>query len=190
MIKYNLLRILSLTILLFGTMSVVDAQNPSVIGKAERISGDQFSYSAKTPRGARVYSVSRPSAGELSAIDRGLTDLFAVARRNGYRRHLNYSDYAIYIARADVGGDTPGIAVGAAQYRGSVYDQGGYIYAAGMVIDYPSSSFLVAENTRNPGSISNIVRYEGEHIVLFYNDRQRYEATRDHSRGGSHPILH
>lgn len=189
MMKYNLLKIASLAVLLFGSMSVTHAQNASVLAKAERISGDEFSFSAKTPRGARVYSVSRSSSGELAAIDRGLSDLFAVARKNGYRRHLNYADYTVYIARDDVGGDTPGISVGAAQYRGSVYDRGGYIYAAGMVIDFPSSSFIIAEHTRNFDGISNVVRYEGEHIVLFYNDRQRFEATKDHSRGGGHPIL-
>lgn len=176
-------------VLVFAVIQIASAQNRSVLAKAERISGDQFSYSARTQRGARVYSVSRPSSGELNAIDHGLNDLFAVARKNGYRRHLNYSDYTIYIARDDVHGDTPGIAVGAAQYRGSVYDRGGYIYAAGMVIDFPSSSFIVAEPKGNFDSISNIVRYEGEHIVLFYNDRQRFEETKDHSRGGGHPIL-
>lgn len=189
MIKNTILSVAAPLLLLFGFMHVAFAQNPPALAKAERISGDRFSFSARTRRGARIYSVSQPSAGELAAVDRGLTDLFAVARKNGYGRHLNYSDYTVYIAKADVGGDTPGIAVGAAQYRGSVYDQGGYIYAAGMVLDYPSSSFVIAEHTKNFDGISNIVRYEGEHIVLFYNDRQRYEATRDHSRGGGHPIL-
>ena len=187
--KQNIVKMVSLAVLLLGSMAVINAQNRSVLAKAERVSGDQFSYSARTRNGARVYSVSRPSPSALNAIDRGLTDLFAVARRNGYRRHLNYSDYTVYIARDDAGGDTPGIAVGAAQYRGSVYDRGGYIYAAGMVIDFPSSSFIVAEPKGNFDSISNIVRYEGEHIVLFYNDRQRFEETKDHSRGGGHPIL-
>ena len=33
------------------------------------------------------------------------------------------------------------------------------------------------------------VRFEGEHIVLYQNDRRRYQETADHSRGGGHPIL-
>jgi hypothetical protein len=33
------------------------------------------------------------------------------------------------------------------------------------------------------------VRYEGEHIVLYNNDRRRFQATLDHSQGGGHPIL-
>lgn len=187
-------KFLSALFIVFGLTQIATAQSGPVLAQAERITGDQFSYSVRTMRGASVFAVSRPSSAELAAIDRGLTDLFAVSRKNGYRRHLNYSDYTIYIARADITTDSdgqysPGIAVGAAQYRGSVYDQGGYIYAAGMVIDFPSSTFVIAEHTKNFEGISNVVRYEGEHIVLFYNDRQRFEATKDHSKGGGHPIL-
>jgi hypothetical protein len=36
---------------------------------------------------------------------------------------------------------------------------------------------------------STLVRYEGEHLVLYYNDRALYEKTADHSKGGGHPIL-
>ena len=162
--------------------------------KAQQITGDRFNYSARTPRGAAVFSVSRPSAAVLNAIDSGLADLFAAARRNGYSRHLNYSDYTVYIGRADrtrdsTGQYSPDIAVGAAQYAGSKYDQGGYIYAAGMVVSFAPSAFVIAEHTSNFARISNVVRYEGEHIVLYYNDRQRYAQTADHSRGGGHPIF-
>jgi hypothetical protein len=123
-----------------------------------------------------------------------LADLFAAARRNGYSRHLNYSDYSVYIGRADrtrdsTGQYSPDIAVGAAQYAGSKYDQGGYIYAAGMVVSFAPSAFVIAEHTTDFARISNVVRYEGEHIVLYYNDRQRYAQTADHSRGGGHPIF-
>jgi hypothetical protein len=50
-------------------------------------------------------------------------------------------------------------------------------------------SFVIAEHTRNFERISNVVRYEGEHLVLYHNDRRRYSETADHSRGGGHPIL-
>jgi len=166
----------------------------SVITTAERISGDNFRYSTTTPMGAHVYAVNRPSAAELTAIDTGLTDLFAVARKNRYSRRLNYSDYSVFIARPDrirnsEGTYSPDIAIGAAQYAGSVYDQGGYVYAAGMVISNDPCAFLIPEHTKDLDRMSNVVRYEGEHLVLYHNDRQRYFATMDHSRGGSHPIL-
>jgi hypothetical protein len=158
------------------------------------VSGDRFAYAARTPRGAVVYSVNQPSRAMLDAIDRGLSDLFAVARRNGYGRGLSFQNYTIFIARADrtqdsSGGYSPDIAVGAAQYAGSVYDQGGYVYAAGMVISFTPGAFVIAEHNRDLNRVSDIVRYEGEHIVLYQNDRRRYAETADHSRGGGHPIL-
>ncbi len=170
------------------------AQNSKVLAKAQTVSGDRFTVGVKTPRGASVYAVVRPSAAMLNAIDKGLTDLFVVARKDGYRMRLNYSDYTIYIARSDrttnaAGEYSPDFAVGASQYAGSVYDQGGYIYAAGMVIANNPCTFMIAEHERNFERVSDVVRYEGEHLVLYHNDRRRYAETADHSRGGGHPIL-
>ena len=178
-----------------GAMFVTTAcAQRNLIGAAERISGDSFPVSINTPNGAHVYAVNRPSAAVLAAIDSGLRDLFAVARKNGYSRRLNYGDYTIFIARADrtkdsTGAYSPDVAIGAAQYAGSVYDQGGFIYVAGMVVSNEPCAFLIAEHTRDLGRITNVVRYEGEHLVLYHNDRQRYLATMDHSKGGAHPIL-
>ncbi|HYP54633.1 MAG TPA: hypothetical protein VEQ42_13870, partial [Pyrinomonadaceae bacterium] len=84
---------------------------------------------------------------------------------------------------------SPDIAVGSAQYAGSVYDQGGYVYASGMVISTQQSAFIIAEHERDWHRVSDVARYEGEHLVLYHNDRRRYEATKDHSQGGGHPIL-
>jgi hypothetical protein len=33
------------------------------------------------------------------------------------------------------------------------------------------------------------VRFEGEHLVLYFNDRALFNRTADHSTGGFHPIL-
>ena len=186
--------ILSLLILLTGLIQAANGQNRSILAQAQNISGDVFTIATKTRRGANVYGVTTPSAAVLNAIDKGLTDLFAVARKNNYRQRLHYSDYSIFIARADRtkngdGNYSPDIAVGAAQYAGSVYDQGGFIYAAGMVISNDPCAFLIAEHTKNLERFSDVVRYEGEHLVLYHNDRRRYAATADHSKGGGHPIL-
>ncbi len=164
------------------------------IAEAQRITGDRFAFSVRTPKGANVYGVRRPSAAMLTAIDQGLTNLFAVARKNRYTRRLNYGDYTIFIANADrdrdsSGGYSPDIAVGAAQYAGTDYDQGGYVYAAGMVISFNPMTFVIAEHARDLNRVSDIVRYEGEHLVLYHNDRRRYSQTADHSGGGGHPIL-
>lgn len=169
-------------------------QNQRVLADVQRVTGDRFSISVRTPKGANVYAVNRPLATVLRAIDKGLTDLFAVAKKNRYRNRLNYSDYSVFIGLADrtqdsTGQYSPDIAIGAAQYAGSIYDQGGYIYAAGVVIANDPCSFVIAEHTRNFERIANVVRYEGEHLVLYHNDRRRYAATADHSKGGTHPIL-
>ncbi len=165
-----------------------------LIKEAVRVTKDGFSFQANTPKGARIYAVNKPNAAMLKAIDQGLTDLFVVARKNNYRKRLNYSDYTIFIAKADRTQNidkvySPDIAVGAAQYAGSVYDQGGFIYAAGMVLSNNPCAFVFAEHTKNFERVSDVVRYEGEHLVLYHNDRRRYNETVDHSQGGGHPIL-
>lgn len=195
----NTLKFLSITFLLLAltTFSLeIKAQenNRALINKAQSISGDRFNFSARTPLGARIYAVNQPNAGTLRAIDNGLQNLFAVARKNGYSRKLNYSDYTIFIAKADrtrdsAGNYSPAFAVGAAQYAGSVYDKGGYIYAAGMVLGFNPAAFVIAEHAGNLQGISDIVRFEGEHIVLYHNNRRLYNQTADHSQGGGHPIL-
>jgi hypothetical protein len=193
--RYNVFtRTAAVFIFILASLQIADAQNRKVLAEAQRISGDKFTFSTKTPKGANVYGVSKPSSAVLAAIDKGLDDLFAVARKNGYNKRLHYSDYSIYIAKADRtknsdGNYSPDIAVGAGQYAGSIYDKGGYIYAAGMVIAFDPCSFLIAEHTKEFTRISEVVRYEGEHLVLYHNDRDRYNATADHSKGGGHPIL-
>ncbi|MDI1240816.1 MAG: hypothetical protein PSX80_02700 [bacterium] len=184
---------LALMVLLAGTAMVCVAQT-NALAKAQQVTGDRFTIRMRTPGGANIYAVKQPSREMIEAIDDGLADLLAVARKNGYRRMLSPSNYTIFIARADRqkdgdGAYSPDIAVGAAQYAGSVYDQGGFIYAAGMVISNSPLSFAVAEHTKNFNRVRDVVRYEGEHLVLYHNDRQRYMQTRDHSQGGSHPIL-
>lgn len=169
-------------------------QNQRTLAQAEKVSGDKFTVSAKTPKGANVYGAKKPSADSLKAIDKGLADLFAVARKNNYRSRLNFSDYTIYIGKADRANDgdgkySPAISIGSAQYAGTVFDKGGYIYVAGMVLSNEPCAFLVPEHTKNFNGLSDYVRYEGEHLVLYHNDRRRYSATADHSKGGSHPIL-
>ncbi|MEO7674803.1 MAG: hypothetical protein ABIU09_12100 [Pyrinomonadaceae bacterium] len=181
-------------IIIFGGINSAVAQNRSVLAKAESIAGDRFPFAVRTAKGANVYGAERPSRAMISAIDQGLTDLFAVARRNRYNRRLSYSDYTVFIAKADRNKDTqgkysPDVAVGAGQYAGTDYDQGGYIYAAGMVVSFNPAAFVIADHKKDFNRVSDVVRYEGEHLVLYHNDRRRYNETADHSNGGGHPIL-
>ena len=184
----------SFLILISGSVQVAHAQNRTVRNEAERISGDLFGVATRTQHGANVYAVNKPSKEVLGAIDNGLADLFTVARKNKFRNRLNYSDYSIYIGKADRTKDSnnvysPDIVVGAAQYAGTVYDQGGFIYAAGIVVALNPCAIMIAEHTKNYAHISDAVRFEGEHLILYHNDRKRYGETADHSKGGGHPIL-
>lgn len=184
----------SFLILVAGLVQVADAQNRTVRNEAERISGDSFDLTTRTPSGANVYAVKQPSKEVLAAIDKGLTDLFAIARKNKFRSRMNYSDYSIYIGKPDRQKDasgqySPDIAIAAAQYAGTVYDKGGYIYAAGIVVAFNPCAFMVAEHTKKFARISDAVRFEGEHLILYHNDRKRYGETADHSQSGGHPIL-
>jgi len=165
-----------------------------LIARARQLTGDDFAIATRTPRGARVFARTPPRPEVLRAIDDGLSGLFNIARRHGYTSRLDYPYYTVFIARADRARDSqgaysPDIAVPAGQYAGSGYDQGGYVYAAGMVLAFNPCVFIIAEHERDMVRISNVVRYEGEHLILYHNDRALYEKTADHSRGGSHPIL-
>jgi hypothetical protein len=193
---FGFLLFMLLTLLSVGSLTATAQRGvpQGLVSRARQVTGDDFPFAARTPRGVTVVAVSRPRAEVLQAIDQGFSELFAVASRHNYRNHLNYSDYVVFIGRPDrlkdsSGQYSPDIAVGAAQYAGSVYDQGGYVFAAGMVLAYNPGAFVIADHTRDLGRISNVVRYEGEHIILYHNDRRLYQQTLDHSRGGGHPIL-
>lgn len=165
-----------------------------VILRAEKLSGDKFSVTTKTKKGAKIYAVNKPRKELLNAIDKGLNDLFAVAKKYKYNQRLKHSDYIIFIAKADRQTDSdgnyiPNFAIPVAQYAGTDYDKGGFMYAAGMVIANNPLAFMIAENAKKLSQVSEVVRYEGEHLVLYHNDRKRYNETADHSKGGGHPIL-
>lgn len=169
-------------------------QDRQLLARAQGISGDTFPVRTSTPNGVRVYAQRQPRPEMLRAIDSGFANLFAVARKHGYRARLDFTSYTVFIARADrtkdsTGGYSPDIAVPPGQYAGSGYDQGGFVYAAGMVLAFNPSAFIIAEHESSIERVSNIVRFEGEHIILYYNDRSLYEKTKDHSQGGGHPIL-
>jgi hypothetical protein len=192
----------SLLVSLAGIISVITVQVASaqtfaenaLKRKAENLSGDRFTIFTATRKGARVFAYRKPKNEILTAIDRGLDDLFEAARKHGYNSRLRHSDYVIFIAKPDRMTDSdgnyiPNFAIPVAQYAGTDYDKGGFMYAAGMVIGYNPAAFMIAENEKKLEQVSEVVRFEGEHLILYHNDRRRYNETADHSRGGGHPIL-
>ena len=195
--RYLLVGILLGYCFLAGNDGIAYAQSADdlkIKAYAERVSNDSFTIKTKTPKGARIYAVRKPNKELLKAIDKGLSDLFALAKKNNYPARTRHSDYTIFIAKADqtndgAGNYVPVVAVPSGQYKGTVYDAGGFIYAAGMVLSNDSCTFLIAEHDKKFSQAGEFVRYEGEHLILYHNDRQRYRETADHSKGGSHPIL-
>src|SRR5919106_7016858 len=76
--------------------SVLHAQgsvDQRLVARARQITGDDFQILTRTPRGARVFARTTPHAETLRAIDGGLVELFAIARRHGYAARLDYSSY-------------------------------------------------------------------------------------------------
>ncbi len=193
--------VLLLTALVFVAFNIpVKSQSNQVdrilTAEAERISGDKFKYSTTTKKGVKIKSVKKPRRKMLKAIDKGFDELFSIAKNDShkYKKRLKHSDYTVYIAKADRKKDSkgiysPDIAIGAAQYKGTKYDKGGYIYVAGMVVAFNPNAFILARHKKNFKRVSNVVRYEGEHLVLYHNDRKLFKKTADHSKGGGHPIL-
>lgn len=183
---------------LFGIAHSLFAQTvipENLVRQAENLSGDTFRVFTKTQKGVTIYALRKPGKQMLKAIDKGFNDLFTIAKKNGYYSYLKPSNYIIFIVHPDRlidsnGNYVPNFAIPVGQYAGTDYDQGGFMYAAGMVIGYNPGAFIIAETAKNFEQVSEIVRFEGEHIVLYHNDRQRYNETADHSKGGGHPILH
>lgn len=192
-----LIKFFLIGLIISGIFQSANAQSRNeqlLIQRAVSISGDRFEVATTTERGVKVYAVKEPNAATLQAIDNGFANLFAIARKNGYNKRTNFSDYTVFIANADrtkdsSGNYSPDVAVPSGQYAGSDYDKGGYIYAAGMVLAFNPSAFIFAEHESNLERISDVVRFEGEHIILYYNNRSLYNKTADHSKGGGHPIL-
>src|SRR5436190_23609962 len=90
------------SVILFACFApAVNGQDQNVLANAMRITGDRFTVSVKTPKGANVYAATPPSGSVMNAIDKGLTDLFEVAKKNGYFKKLNYTDYSIFIGNPD-----------------------------------------------------------------------------------------
>src|SRR5687767_13620556 len=94
-------------LIVFGALSAASAfgvnagaqrgNEARLIRRAQDITGDRFTFSMATPRGVRVYSYIQPPAEMLRAIDDGLTELFAVAKRHNYGANLRYTDYSVFI---------------------------------------------------------------------------------------------
>lgn len=149
-----------------------------------------------TPKGVEVISAYPIDTDLLIKIDADLDRLFDIARRKGYSNFSTHQDYRIEIVETDprcadgisfsiIKAVSPGT-----NYDGTDYDKDprpGFIAicAAG---EFDPKTLTIRVTL--PGiATSDIVRYEGEHRLLFEADRQLYEVTKYHGEGPGHPIL-
>lgn len=161
-----------------------------------RLSEKYIEYSTK---GVRVASRYKINNGLLPLIDQGLDDLFRIASNppNSYEIPRTHSDYNVWLLPRSNKCISPGFLVDAtgSPYEGSEYDKDPspdrcLICAAGMTIftgtiGNPERPGMIIVD--DPGTVRLVTRYEGEHSLLFYVDRPRYNATMYHPP--PHPIL-
>jgi hypothetical protein len=189
------LKVIALLITLYAVpLFAQDQRIVRLVAVAEQTSGDKFTVITKSKKGVVIYAVTKPTKQMLAAIDKGLKDLFAISKKFKFRNKTKHKDYVVFIAKPDRltdsdGNYIPNFSIPVRQYAGTDYDKGGFMYAAGIVLGYDPCAFIIAENEKKLEQVSEVVRFEGEHLVLFHNDRKRYDETADHSRGGGHPIL-
>lgn len=142
------------------------------------------------------------STAEADAIDAGLLEVFERARRRGYDRPLNLPDYTVAIMADSMRAPESGLwcyKLPAGQYKGTQWDLGGYILAAGETVFYsgldPEGNVIALpyyHGTNTPddlASLSRVTGYEGEHVILFHCDPHRWQETAVHGQGQGHPIF-
>lgn len=152
-----------------------------------------------TAAGATIASARdiNPDFGPL--VDGGLSDLFRIAAAppNNYDvSSMSARLYRVWLIRRSTHCENPAFLVDATPYyEGSEWDKDpsperSLICAAGMTImqgnPITGAGMVITDDM---GIMRTIVRYEGEHSLLFYLDAARYEATKYHDQGSGHPIL-
>lgn len=165
-----------------------------------------------TPKGVKVFSYGKVSAETMAEIDRGMEEKFKIAKEDyGYTEGLDYSKYYVSVWPKSQKCEGAGFLVEAKKVV-VVGSEGGSGYDQGESDKDPRPGFLslcVAGEFRrffdgnteaspmhyalavvdDPAMTATAVGYELEHALTFQNDMGLYEATRDHSKGGGHPIL-
>lgn len=147
----------------------------------------------RTPNGTTVYSFETVTPQNLQNIDEGLARVFDISSRvYGYQNGLNFSDYKIVLFKRSAlcTGTAVGFAVRADNYDGSEYDKDprpgyGVVCAAGLSAEFEQPLAVVVQDD---SMIALATRFEGEHLILYKNDRQKWGETVTHSTGG-HPLL-
>lgn len=147
----------------------------------------------------KLYTNIKPDDVVLQGINDAFNERIAKAKTLGWTQHLDPNEYTLLIFPSvrdydDQGTYSPSFQVFLdpnSPYNGSVYDHGGYIYAAERCLTDSAGNltgtFIIAANNSKEytkTAVSNGL----DHLFAWYNDRVLYEATKDHSKGGGHPL--
>lgn len=157
-------------------------------------------YRKVTPQGVSVRSANKISDQTLSDIDAGLQDLFNIVRRKpyDYQNFVAHGNYEVALFPRNTKRcenpaftiqrfDQPRYPDGYDQHP--VFDKdpkiGSVILCiAGIVTEFdPQGTFVIVDDA---ATTRTVTRYEGEHIVLYHNDRRRWGDTIGLH---SHPLL-
>lgn len=153
---------------------------------------------------AGVFVLSRKELTQTvkEAIDGAFFHMQVIATRLNYTNRVAASDYTILIFPSERDYNADGVYCPSFKvyfnendsYDESIWDKqpgtpGGYTLASEWVVDLEGCRFAMAES-ENDQFVRDCVHYGLDHLYLYFNDRERYEATKSHADGTvNHPIL-
>lgn len=199
-------RLLIILILALLLASCGGSSTPSIEDRVRVLN-----FTTGTPQGVAIYAETGVSISPamLAAIDTGLQRTFTKTKCK-YNRSLSYGNYQFAVIRGELYNGNPVYRLPCGQYCGTEYDKGGFIYAAGQVIDFvPQDSgrrnvIVIPEQFANIANAETISEYEAEHVELAHWDADLaavdtielaplsgslFESTKTHSGGAGHPII-
>lgn len=149
-----------------------------------------------TPRGCVLLledGVTVPDAAKL-AIDVGLARAFEKARCAGYTRTLNHSDYQFALLKSTerTADGFPAYRLPVGQYIGTEFDKGGFVLVSGQMVflgEPYGNVIAAAEHVDSFAHLHRVAEFEAEHVILGWNDGDKFERTLTHSDGRGHPII-
>lgn len=137
------------------------------------------------------------SNGEIDAIERGLKRCFDRARAVGYTRPFDLSQWRVAVLGDSVKAPESGLwalKVPLGEYAGTEWDTGvGYLMAAGQTIAFgPPAGIVIALPDHPDNDFEQIgvdAEVEAEHVILAWEDPEKFERTKFHGVGEGHPLF-
>jgi hypothetical protein len=148
-------------------------------GIAKRVS--KIERRSKAGSGLGIWLEDGVSYPVVSQIEAAMLEMFEKAGEKGYQTNLTLDKYTIAVLNPDGYRDgIPVLKTPVGDYSGTVYDQGGFVFAGGQFL--PPFTIAIPSYEDAEG-IKDIIAHEMIHAILYHNDRVRYEATKTHQGG-------